>query len=83
MGRRAVVENYRPHIAIDPEWPMVEVGDVCTVQRGASPRPISKYTTDSPNGVNWIKIGDAQVGSKFITSTKERITWREQLNQDG
>ena len=23
-GARAVVENYRPHIAIDPEWPMVE-----------------------------------------------------------
>ena len=73
-GARAVVENYRPHISIDPEWPMVQVGDVCTVERGASPRPISKYTTDSSNGVNWIKIGDAQVGSKFITSTKERIT---------
>ena len=73
-GARAVVENYRPHIAVDPEWPMVALGDVCTVERGASPRPISKYTTDSSNGVNWIKIGDAPVGSKFITSTKERIT---------
>ena len=73
-GARTVVENYRAHIVVDPEWPMVALGDVCTVERGASPRPISKYTTDSSNGVNWIKIGDAQVGSKFITSTKERIT---------
>ena len=28
-GARAVVENYRPHIAVDPEWPMVALGDVC------------------------------------------------------
>ena len=30
-GARAVVENYRPHIAIDPEWPMVEVKEACVV----------------------------------------------------
>jgi type I restriction enzyme M protein len=28
-GARAVVENYRPHIVIDPEWPVVELGSVC------------------------------------------------------
>ncbi len=33
-GARAVVDNYRPHIAIDPEWPMVELGDVCNFKRG-------------------------------------------------
>ncbi len=34
-GARAVVENYRPHIAIDPEWPMVELGEVCeSIQNG-------------------------------------------------
>ena len=73
-GARAVVENYRPHINVDPEWPMVQIGDVCNVERGSSPRPIREFTTDSPTGVNWIKIGDAEVGSKFITSTKERVT---------
>ena len=26
-GARAVVENYRPHIHIDPDWPMVEFAD--------------------------------------------------------
>ncbi len=30
-GARAVVDNYRPHIAIDPEWPMVELGKICTM----------------------------------------------------
>ena len=33
-GARAVVENYRPHIAVDPEWPMVELGEVCLFKRG-------------------------------------------------
>ncbi len=30
-GARAVVENYKPHIPIDPDWPMVELGEVCSV----------------------------------------------------
>ena len=33
-GARAVVENYQPHIAVDPEWPMVELGEVCLFKRG-------------------------------------------------
>ena len=30
-GARAVVENYRPRIAVDPEWPLVSLGQVCSV----------------------------------------------------
>ncbi len=33
-GARAVVENYRPHIPIDPAWPLVALGEVLTLQRG-------------------------------------------------
>lgn len=28
-GARAVLDYYRPHIPINPEWPMVELGEVC------------------------------------------------------
>lgn len=36
-GARQVVENYRPRIAINPDWPLVELGDVCDkVQYGLS-----------------------------------------------
>jgi type I restriction enzyme M protein len=56
------------------KWPMVPIGDLCVVERGASPRPIHDFITDAPDGVNWIKIGDAQVGAKYITATKERVT---------
>ena len=38
-GARAVVDNYRPHIAIDPDWPMVRLGEVCErLQYGLSAR---------------------------------------------
>ncbi len=49
-------------------------GEIATIQRGASPRPISQYITNNPNGVNWIKIGDVSVGTKYITSAAEKIT---------
>ena len=28
-GARAVVENYRPHITVDPDWPMVQLSNAC------------------------------------------------------
>ncbi len=38
-GARAVVENWRPRIAVDPGWPVVELGEVCErVQYGLSSR---------------------------------------------
>ena len=41
--------------------------------RGGSPRPIESYITSDPSGVNWIKIGDVEPGSMYITRTSERI----------
>lgn len=49
-------------------------GSIASIVRGASPRPISQYVTDEDDGVNWIKIGDVSTGSKYVTSTKEKIT---------
>lgn len=55
------------------DWVKAKLGDVCMIERGGSPRPITDYLTDSPDGINWIKIGDAVEGSKYITSTSEKI----------
>ena len=44
-GARAVVENYRPHIHVDPDWPMVELGGLCErIQYGLSSRLNSERT---------------------------------------
>ena len=54
-------------------WEYKKLGDVCTIERGGSPRPIADYITESADGINWIKIGDAVEGSKYILFTKEKI----------
>jgi type I restriction enzyme M protein len=30
-GARAVLDNYRPHIPIHPDWPMVALGQICSL----------------------------------------------------
>ena len=52
----------------------VKLGDISKIVRGASPRPIKNFITTSSTGINWIKIGDVNVNSKYITKTKEKIT---------
>ncbi len=54
-------------------WPSLALGEIFEIARGGSPRPIQDFITDDPDGVNWIMIGDASEGSKYITSTKKRI----------
>ena len=53
-------------------WKYVKIGDVCTVERGGSPRPIDKFITEDPNGINWIKIGDTD-DSMYIIKTAQKI----------
>ena len=55
-------------------WKTKKLGEVCLVERGSSPRPIERYLTDSPDGVNWVKIGDTKNVDKYIRSTKQKIT---------
>ena len=47
-GARMVVDNYRPHIPIDPEWPMVELGKVIEgrPRNGYSGKPVD-YATET------------------------------------
>lgn len=54
------------------QWKYVKLGEVCTIERGGSPRPIDDFITTDENGINWIKIGDADE-SMYITKTAQRI----------
>ena len=52
-------------------WPIQPLGDLCTIVRGGSPRPIEQFLGGD---IPWIKIGDATEGeSIYLTSTKEHI----------
>lgn len=74
--RRDQYEYYRDsllsfHDAGSVRW--VTFGEVATIVRGGSPRPIQAYLTDAEDGVNWVKIGDVAAGGKYITTTAEKI----------
>ncbi|MFC1890346.1 restriction endonuclease subunit S, partial [Thermodesulfobacteriota bacterium] len=54
-------------------WLVKTLDQLCEIARGGSPRPIKEYITDDPDGVNWIKIGDATASTKYIYTTKQKI----------
>lgn len=54
-------------------WAWERLGNVSTIARGGSPRPIEDYLTNDADGINWIKIGDTEKDSKYILHTKEKI----------
>ena len=65
-GARQVVENYRPYIPIHPEWPMVELGEICTsIQNGY---PVEQ--TDEPGRCKVTRIQTIADGTVDLDKTK-------------
>jgi len=55
----------------DKNWDCLPLGELCTIVRGGSPRPIEDYLGGD---VPWIKIGDATDGeSIYLNSAREHI----------
>ena len=61
--------------AMEPKegWEEKTLGEICFIARGGSPRPIKNFLTEDESGIPWIKIGDTEIGGKFINCTKEKI----------
>ena len=66
-GARAVVENYRPHIVIDPDWPLVELGEVIQdkPRNGYSGKPVA-YATN----LRVLSLGATTSGTLDISQHK-------------
>jgi type I restriction enzyme M protein len=77
-GARAVLDHYRPHIPIQPEWPVVLLGEACDIQRGKfSHRPRNEprfYSGEYP----FIQTGDV-----VRATNGGKITFTQTLNEDG
>ena len=54
-------------------WEQRKLSELVLIERGGSPRPIDDYITDAPDGLNWVKIGDAPTQGHYITKTAEKI----------
>lgn len=54
-GARAVLENYRPHIPIHSDWPIINLGEICDFKNGLN------FNKDSSgHTVKIIGVGDFQ-----------------------
>jgi restriction endonuclease S subunit len=75
-GARAVLDNYRPHIPIHPDWPMVELGDssLFRVESGGTPKSdVAEYWS---GGIPWATLVDLPATDFIseITATKRTIS---------
>ena len=68
----AIAEEEKP-FELPVGWEWVRFGVIAGIERGGSPRPIDAFLTDDPTGLNWIKIGDTEIGGKYITSASQKI----------
>ena len=53
-GARAVIDNYRPQIAVDPGWPMVAVREVCII----NPKKSEAAVLDGSTVVSFVPMAD-------------------------
>jgi type I restriction enzyme M protein len=69
-GARQVVENYRPRIDVQPDWPVSELGALCDVKSGGTPdRSEPSYWNGT---IPWVKTGQIDFGR--IDAAEEFIT---------
>ncbi|MHB8404116.1 MAG: N-6 DNA methylase [Gammaproteobacteria bacterium] len=63
-GARAVLDHYRPHIPIHPDWPMVTIDDVCSTSSGGT--PLSGNAAYYEGGaIPWLRSGEVAQGEVF------------------
>ena len=69
-GARSVLDHYRPHIPIHPDWPMVELDEHFTTSSGGTPSKAepSYWTGDIP----WVSPKDMK--SDVILDTEDHIS---------
>lgn len=72
-GARQVVENYKPIITLDPNWEMIELGNVCQVIRGSSPRPAGDQKYYGGN-IPRLMVADVTRDGMYVTPKIDFLT---------
>ena len=75
QNARALFESHLQSVFTQrgPGWVEKPLGDLCSIARGGSPRPIQSFLTTASDGFNWVKIGDATASGKYIYTTEQKI----------
>lgn len=58
---------------IPRDWNVKRIKNAVDIIRGGSPRPIEEFISNTEDGYNWIKIGDTDKNSRYITHTVSKI----------
>ncbi len=54
-------------------WVQEKIGNLCTVGRGSSPRPIADQKYFDGGTIPWVKIADATASTRYIYKTKQYV----------
>lgn len=56
-------------------WAVTKLGEIATIQRGASPRPIENpMWFDENSKVGWVRISDVTNSIKYLRETKQKLS---------
>ena len=71
-GARAVIDNYQPHIVVDPDWPLAELGEMTQPEYGLTAKAEDQGDTRLVRITDISEDGTlSSQDSKFITLTDE------------
>ena len=79
-GARAVVDNYRPHIALEADWPVVRIDALCELGRGrviskqtinANPGPYPVYSSQTSNNGVFGYLKSYDFNGEYVTWTTD------------
>jgi restriction endonuclease S subunit len=70
-GARAVLDNYRPHIPIHPDWPMARISDVSIrITKGSSPTWQGIEYTSEESGILFVTSENVGLGQLLLEKPK-------------
>lgn len=82
----AVTKGLDPHAKMKPsgidwigdipeDWEILRIKTLCTISRGASPRPIDDPRYFDENGeYAWVRISDVTASSRYLEKTEQRLS---------
>ena len=76
-GARQVVDNWKPHIEIDPDWSMVKLGDVCNDFKNG----LNFSAEQVGKGTKFVNIKDVFSDGYIDTSNLEKVEILEKEKQ--
>ena len=75
-GARAVLDNYRPRVPIQPDWPMVAIKEVASVESGYG-FPLD-YQGKTGEEIPFLKVSDMNLPG----NEKQIVSWNHSVSRD-